>query len=179
MLPQLGCGANRRVPSSVVRSADDQLRHELGEHLDHGLAIAALHEGKRAAVERRPRRRGQRRERRGGERVTVAGELVEGEDQVGAAGEEVVVDGEGGDRAADEEGVSGADDAVGEPEHEFASGLLLVEELGGAAPEDELDGALGGGGEARGALDGVPHVDYLRLTRSLNERRKYSTEELT
>lgn len=156
MLPQLRRSAQSPSVAATLLSVfdrGDDLGYELREHLDQQPAVFALHVLKGgfpvAGQRRLGAAGGQRGERHSGEGI-VARELVDGKDEVGLAREELVVDGEDGDGVADVERVSVADDAVREPEHELPGELLLGQELGGAAPEDELDeAALGGGVEAR------------------------------
>lgn len=88
-------------------------------------------------------------------------EPVDGEDEVGVAGEELVADGESRHGAPDEEGVGVADDVVGEAEHDL-SGEEWVraagnrDPLSGAAPEDEFDDRSGG---PEAWPEGVSHGD--------------------
>lgn len=89
-------------------------------------------------------------------------EPVDGEDEIGVAGEELVADGESRHGAPDEEGVGVADDdLVGEAEHDLAGEEWVRaarerDPLSGAAPEDEFDGRSG---SLEAWPESVSHVD--------------------
>lgn len=72
----------------------------------------------------------------GGGEGGAEGEAVEGEDEVGLAGEELVVDAEGRDGVADEEGVGVAYHLVRELEHDLPGDVPLSREDSCAAVEE-------------------------------------------
>lgn len=170
MLLQLRCGAERTcaASSSAVCACGGggaaPLRYDSCDEFwvdpDDRPLVGVFHIFEGAFSEGYPRPLGGRRERRQGRRrENPRREAIDGDDEVGFAGDEFVLEGQRRHGAADEEGVGLADDVVGVLEEELAGGLALRQDPHGAAPEDQLHGASAIGEEAGG--DCVPHgVDF-------------------
>lgn len=167
MLLQLRRAAQEATPvhlvsigggAALLTLSGDQLRDELRHDLDQNPTVRALQVLEGAVLEPGWAAGGEGGERGGGE--DGVGDAVEGEEEVGVAVEEFVVDGEGRDGVADEEGGGVADSVRGELEHYLPREAPppAGEEPRAAAVQDELDGGGGGGAEAGGGGgDGVAH----------------------
>lgn len=133
------------ITNLAVNLLANQPRDELGHNFDQNPTIGPLRVLKRALLN--PPGRGpiarvkpQGRQRRGGENVVR--EAVEGEEEVGLASDKLVVDGEGWDRAAEEEWVRVAHHAVGELEHDPPGKVFSGEDPDSTAVKYELDGGV-------------------------------------
>lgn len=166
MLLQLRRAAQEATPihlvgigggAALLTLSGDQLRDELWHDLDQNPTIGTLHVLKWAVLEPGRVAGGEGGEGGGGE--DGVGDAVEWEEEVGVAAEELVVDGEGWDGVADEEGGGVADHVGGELEHYLPREAPppAGEEPRAAAVLDELDGGSGRGAEAGGGGHGVAH----------------------
>lgn len=115
----------------------DDPRHELRRDLHHQLPLGALRVLERAWVEadQGPARCNPQR-LQGRHRECMARQAVNGDDQVRAAGDELVGGAESWHRPPDVEGVGVADGMVRVAADELPGQLRPGEEIGGAAPEE-------------------------------------------
>ena len=132
-----------------IAFSGDQSLDKIGSDFDQNPAVGALEVLEGAVVELDGGAgAGEGGDGGGGEDVVRDG--VEGDEEVGLAGEELVGDGEGRDGVPDVEGAAVADHVLRELEHYLAGQVLSAgEEPRSAAVEDQLHG---GGGRAEASV---------------------------